>query len=349
MIAEHDLARLEQFASVVIETVNEFGGEHEPASNDGTLRRVQELAARSDALIVAPGSPRVDEAILDGAHRLRFIGELEGDRFYTRVDVAAATARGITLVDTTHGSSYPVAEWALALAILGLRDAGRLIRPTDGDAVRPTGPRWAPKLTNRELTGRSVGLVGCGHIAWRLVELLRPFQVAVSAHDPYAPRELASALGVTFGPLKTIFATSDAVFCLAPLTQATRGLIRREHLELLADGSVFINVSRGPVVDKADLEDVAAEGRIVFCLDVFDPEPVPADDPLRGLPNVLFTPHIAGVTDDSRQRFFALMVDELKRHFEGFEPRDRTTARTLAARRGATPPLVVPDHRESAS
>jgi phosphoglycerate dehydrogenase-like enzyme len=338
LIDEHDLERLEQLAAVEIETfVGLDPGIQGTTSNADAQRRLAQLAARADALLVAPGSPHVDVAILEAAPRLRFVGELEGDRFYTRIDVAAAQERGVTVVDTTHGSSYPVAEWALALAIIGLRDGGRLIRRLSEHEPIVAGRQ--PMLTNRELSGKRIGLIGFGHIAWHLVELLRPFHVHVTATDPYAPHELADALGVTFAPLEAVFARSDVVICLAPLTSATHRLITEAHLRLLSDGSVFVNVSRGAVVDPAGLAEVAAEGRTVFCLDVYDPEPIPVDDRIRDLPNVLLTPHIAGVTDESRKRFFALMVDELARHFDALEPRAQPTAGALAGRL-VTPPTT---------
>jgi phosphoglycerate dehydrogenase-like enzyme len=348
MLADRDLARLATIAVVEIEAFEGLEAQMlSTDSNHDLEQRLLELAAPADALIVAPGSPRVDAAVFDGAPQLRFVGELEGDRFYTRIDVNEAAERGITVIDTSHGSSDPVAEWGLALAILGLRDGPRLIRALHDHELVRRGHSHPGGVTNRELSGKRVGLIGFGHIAWRLVELLRPFGVDVTACDPYVPRELGAALGVTFGPLEAVFARSDVVICLAPLTPATRGLVQEHHLRSLADGSVFVNVSRGAVVDKAALEAVARDGRVVFCLDVFDPEPIPTDDPLRDLPNVLLTPHIAGVTEESRRRFFALMVDELERHFNGLESRSQTTPRMLAGRHSPPPLTIAEDHQEA--
>jgi phosphoglycerate dehydrogenase-like enzyme len=337
MVDERELQRLEAFATVELETFDGLDPGIESGAPDPQAQlRLVELAARADALLVAPGSPTVDRAVLEAGPRLSFVGELEGDRFYTRIDVRAAQERGVTVVDTTHASSSTVAEWALALALIGLRDAGRLFRALNDHRPLPAG--FQEVLTNRELTGRRVGLIGFGHIAWRLVELLRPFRTRITAFDPYAPRELANALDVTFGPLDAVFSTSDVVVCLAPLTPGTRGMITERHLRLLDDGDVFVNVSRGLVVDRAGLARVAGEGRIVLCLDVFDPDPPAVDEPLRDLPNVLLTPHIAGVNRDARKRLFTLMVDELERHFAGLEPRTQATPGALAGRHVTAPP-----------
>lgn len=324
-----DLARLEDVADVKFA---DFQGDSStsapPAADPAAEARLSEFAVDLDALVVCHGAPRVTADVLQSAPRLRVLGELEGDRFAGRIDVDAATARGIPVVDTTHGSSYPVAEWALALAILGLRGAGRWFREVVSG--RPPAAR-APEAI-RELTGRRVGLIGFGHIAWRLVELLRPFQVPILAYDPYAPRELADALGISFAPLDEVFHGSDVVVCLAPLTPRTRGMIGAGELELLRPGSVFVNVSRGPVVDSGALARRLSRGDIYACLDVFDPEPLSPDNELVGMPNVFCSPHIAGVTAESRTRFFSLMVDELLRFFSGAEPRAQLTDRVVAGR-----------------
>jgi phosphoglycerate dehydrogenase-like enzyme len=334
MLAPADLDRLGDLADVrVAEFDGPVGLQPDAAVDAEQEARLAELAASSDALVVAHGCPRVTEAVFAGAPSLRFVGELEGDRFFGRIDTAAAERHGVTVVDTTHGSSWPVAEWALALAILGRRDAGRVIRALYAHEHVDTGGHGAPqRLVHGELSGATIGLIGFGHIAWRLVELLRPFDVEVLAHDPYAPRELAEPCGVTFAPLDAVFGTADVVICLAPLTPGTRGLIGADQLGLLRPGAVFVNVSRGAVVQSEALLDSAREDRVVFCLDVFDPEPIPTDHPIRDLPNVLLTPHIAGTTVESRRRFFTLMVDELIRHLAGTEPRAQVTSRVLAGR-----------------
>lgn len=334
MIAEAELARLREFADV---RIAEFGGAvhtyERPEPDAEAEARLAAFAADADALVVTHGAPRVTAEVLAACPELRFVGELEGDRFAGRIDVDAAAARGVVVVDTTHGSSWPVAEYALAMAVFGLRDSGRYVRALAAGEPVPNAARGdAARLGNRELTGRRVGLVGFGHIAWRLVEFLRPFRVTLVAHDPYVPREIGDALGVSFGSLDAVMSTSDVVICLAPLTPSSRGSITERHLRLLRRGSVFVNVSRGAVVDAAGLEAVASQGEVVFCLDVLDPEPVPVGHPLRELPNVLLTPHLAGTTDDAGQRFFALMVDELHRFAAGLEPQAQLTPRVMAGR-----------------
>ncbi len=143
--------------------------------------------------------------ILDARPAVRFVGELEGDRFAMRIDLEAAWERTVRIVDTTDGSSYGVAEWALAMMLIGLRNAGEQFR----DVIERRPDFHAGAVTQRpfvpdELTGRTVGLIGCGIIGRRLLELLEPFQTTVLVHDPYVPRELADIYDVTFTSLDNV-------------------------------------------------------------------------------------------------------------------------------------------------
>ena len=143
--------------------------------------------------------------------------------------------------------------------------------------------------------------------------------------------------GVALGPLDAILAC-DVVFVLVPETPATVGMLGEPELERLRPGSVLVNVSRGRVVRSAALLSRLRRGDVVAALDVFDPEPIPLDSPILELPNVFLTPHIAGVTEESRRRFFTLMVDECLRHFEGLEPWAELTRAIVDLRGGGQPP-----------
>jgi phosphoglycerate dehydrogenase-like enzyme len=328
-LAPADLERLGRFAEPVW-----VAGEEEQVTP-----ALLDALAEAAALVVCHGAPRVDDALLERAPRLQLVGELEGDRFERRLDVEGLQARGLTVVDTTNGSSYPVSEWALALILMALRNAGSHFRRLIAGEVVRQG-RDDPGYRYGELTGKRVGLIGCGHIGRRLLEYLRPFRVDVRVYDPYLVPELADVYDFRLLPsLERVFSDSDVVVCLAPLTPRTRGMIGARELDLLPPGGAFVNVSRGPIVDSAALiARLKRDDGVRAALDVFDPEPIPAEGPLseiRALPNVFLSPHIAGVTAASRPRFFSLMVDELERFFGGERPRYAFTERTLANRRGS--------------
>lgn len=328
-----DRARLGTFAEW--EWLPVTGGARFGANPDEAARALlRARIAEADGLVVCHGAPLIDADILDHAPRLKIIGELEGDRFAQRIDLDAAWARGIRTVDTTHGSSYPVSEWALALILISLRNAGEHFRHMIAHEtyVKPaTG--WLPS----RLEGKKVGLIGGGHIARRLITYLKPFGCDIRVHDPYLPKVVPEIMGFLLTSLDYVLAQSEVVVCLAPLTPATRRMIGQRELDLLRPGTVFVNVSRGAIVDPDALIARLRRGDIVAGLDVFDPEPIPADSPIKDLPNVFLSPHIAGA-NRGLERFFPLMIDELDRCFHGHETLFDLTPRTRANRTGAPPP-----------
>lgn len=301
-----------------------------PPSDAPARARLIEFTTELDALIVSHGCPRVDDEVLAVAPSLRLVGDLHGDRFAQRIDVAAARRRGVWAVDTTNASSDPVAEWALALILIGLRNAGALFRRlVAGELLWPDRTVFErdPGYVNGELTGKTVGIIACGHIGRRLLRLLAPFDVHVLVCDPHAPDALAEIYDVAVTSLHRVMSGSDVVVCLAPLTARTRGMIGAAEIAALRPGSVFVNVSRGAVVDSAALTSRLRGGDVIACLDVWDPEPVPVDAEIRDLPNVFLSPHIAGVTAAAEPRFFDLMVDEVLRVLAGDHPRHQLIPR----------------------
>ncbi len=330
-----ELARLEAFADW--QWVPCQGGGRSTfarATDDPTTSAaLREQIGTADALIVCHGAPYIDETILDAAPNLRLIGEMEGDRFAGRIDLDAAWARDIRTIDVTNGSSYPVSEWALGLILLSMRNAGAHFRRIiNGDTTRD--PELRAQMPGR-LTGKRVGLIGCGHMGRLLLKLLRPFNVDVWVYDPYLPRELAEALGFTQTSLDNLLAGCDVSVSLAPLTPGTKGLIGQRELDLIPSGAVFINVSRGAVVDSAALIARLKRGDIIAGLDVFDPEPIPAESEIIHLPNVFLSPHVGAHTGDPYRPFFALVVDELARFLQGHETHYDLTPRVQANRKGA--------------
>jgi phosphoglycerate dehydrogenase-like enzyme len=330
-----DVRRLESRADFLFQAFSLDNSGLQPVPRDAAAEAgLARFASDLDVLVVCHGSPYVSDEVLQRATRLSLLGELEGDRFAHHFGVDAVAARGLRVIDTSHGSSWPTAEWALALALIGLRNAGALFRriiahqPAFPGGVRP---RSGPGYDRAELSGKRIGMIGFGHLARRLTELLQPFRTDVVAFDPFVPRDLAAAYGITFGPLAAVM-DCDVVFSLVPLTPGTAGLIGVKELALLRPGSVFVNVSRGAVVDSDALLTRLAEDDVIACLDVFDPEPVPVDSPIVDFPNVFLSPHVAGVTEESRRRFFELMVSEIIRHLDGLEPLAELTPTIVSLR-----------------
>ena len=311
------------------------GGIYEIPDDPKKTEAIGSHLADKDALIVCHGAPRIDAQILSHAPRLKIIGELEGDRFAARIDLDAAWDRGVCTVDTTNGSSYPVAEWALGMILACLRNAGahfrRLIAghtQRDPDVVR---------LMGGMLQGKRVGLIGGGHMGRHLIKLLKPFEGEVWVHDPYLPRELAEAVGFVQTTLDNVFSQCDIIVCVAPLTPGTRGMIGARELGLLRAGSGFVNVSRGAVVDSDALIERLKKSDIVAGIEAFDPEPIPPDSELLRLDNVFVSPHFGWITGTDHPYFSSLMIDELERFFAGHDPYFELTPLAQASRMG-TPP-----------
>ena len=326
--AESELERLDRFCDLDLFECNDG----ESAANSELVQRL----ANVNGLILCPGAPRIDAAAMDQASDLKIIGETEGDRFADRIDAEAAWERGIRTVDTTNGSSYPVAEWALALILISLRNAGQHFRRVMSGKIPAWDHMIDPGFQNGDLNGKRVGLIGCGHIGRRLIKLLRPFETEIWVHDPYLAAEMADAIGFLRTSLDNVLTKCDAIVSLVPITPATEGMIGQRELDLIPDGRVFVNVSRGKVVDSDALVTRLKRGGLIAGLDVFDPEPF-GDHEIIHLENAFLSPHIAGETISTYVNMFKLMVDEFERFFNGHETQFDLTSRSLANRRGTDP------------
>ena len=204
-----EVARLESFADWEWFPCD-GGGIYDANTNPEAAAALHARIGGFDGLVVCHGAPPIHDAILAAADKLRFVGELEGDRFASRLDLGALWARGIRTVDVTNASSYPVAEWALGLILLSLRNAGAYFRDILAGNTRPSRESFA-RMGGR-LTGKRVGLIGGGHMGRRLIKLLRPFETEIWVHDPYLPRLCADLAGQCIEPVCCggLFGAADA-------------------------------------------------------------------------------------------------------------------------------------------
>lgn len=318
-VAPDVLARLEEWADVDYFPC-EGGGIYDGNSDPVAAAALAEKIEDYEGIVVCHGAPNLTDEVLAHAKKLRIIGEMEGDRFASRINLDAAWNRNIRVVDVTNGSSYPVSEWALGLILVSLRNGGDYFRRILAGKANEIRYDQGRANVGGQLTGKRVGLIGGGHMARRLIKLLRPFETEIWVHDPYLPRELAEALGFVQTSLDNVMSKCDVVVCLVPLTPATKGMLSDHEFGLLKPGAVFVNVSRGAVADSQALIRRLKQGDIVAGLDVFDPEPIPAGNEILDLPNVFLSPHIGWATGDPIRPFFPLVVDELQRFFDGHEP-----------------------------
>ena len=214
---------------------------------------------------------------------------------YDTVDVEACTRAGIALVITPDGVRRPVAVSIIAL-ILAL--TGKLFVKDQLTRAAAAGFARRGDHMGFGLVGRTLGSIGVGNIGAELFRLIRPFDMELIAHDPYADEKLVSDLGVELVGLEDLFRRADIVNVSCPLTPETRGLVNAERLAKMKPTAYLINTSRGPVVDQTALTQVLRERRIAGAgLDVFEKEPPDADDPILKLDNVILGPHALCWTD----------------------------------------------------
>jgi phosphoglycerate dehydrogenase-like enzyme len=260
---------------------------------------------------VRPPTP----AILDRAGRLKVISHTAGSvRMFPRYTLE----KGIVITSARAVMARTVAEFSLMNALTLLR---RLLYFVDADPARKAF--YSPDQknpTNQTLYEKTVGLVGFGYIGRHFRALLAPFQCRVLVCDPYLSPEEAAKHGVERVDLPFLLQSAHVVSLHAPDIPATRGMIGARELALLTDGAVFLNSARGRLVDTEALTAALQTGRFFAAIDVTEPEPLPADHPLRGLPNVLFTPHIAGPTEDELPNQTRAALNDMARVLRGEPP-----------------------------
>lgn len=251
-----------------------------------------------DALLVRSRT-RVTAGVIAAGERLRVIGR--AGTGVDNIDLAAATRRGVLVVNAPTGNTVAVAEHTLGLMMALARHIPR------ADATMEAG-QWAKKqLQGVELQGKTMGLLGLGRIGSAVARRARAMEMTVLAYDPFVTEERAASLGVQLVPLETLLAQADFVSLHVPLTSQTRGMIGRQELVRMKPSARLVNTARGGLVDEAALLEALNAGRLAgAALDVFEQEP-PEDNPLLGHPRVVATPHIAASTAEA-QRDAALEV-----------------------------------------
>ena len=273
-----------------------------------------ELAADADFLLLFPG--HLEDEVLRAAGRARLIQLVSAG--FEHIDLEACKGRGIPVANNGGTNSIDVAEHTLALALglyRRLTEMDRLVRASDGG-------RADSGATTYTIHGKTVGLVGLGHIGQKAARLFKAFGAEVVYADAYeAPQAVVEELGAERLELDDLLGRSDIVSLHVPLNEATRGLVGAPQLARMRPDAVLLNTCRGGVVDEAALTAALRENRILGAgLDVLETEPPAPDNPLLRLDNVLLTPHTAGVTRDTWDRRGAFVFANMQRVERGQEP-----------------------------
>ncbi len=221
------------------------------------------------------------------------------------IDLEAASAHGV-MVCGTEGSAHPTAElaWGLILACL------RKIAFENAELRR--GGRWQ-NTVGGDLNGKRLGVIGLGRLGSRVAKVGKAFEMNVLAWSKHLTRERCEAAGAELAPsLDDVLRTSDVVTIHLVLSERTRGLIGARELGLMKQTAYLINTSRGPIVDERALIAALKKDKIAGAgLDVFDEEPLPAAHPFRTLENVVATPHLGYVSEDTYRIFYGQAVEDI--------------------------------------
>ncbi|MER8799361.1 2-hydroxyacid dehydrogenase [Mesorhizobium sp. M0018] len=271
-----------------------------------------------DAEIFVTQLAPLSESMMQRLPTLKLVAVSRGGPI--NIDMAAAKAHGITVVNVPGRNASAVAEFTIG-AILA---ETRLIR-VGHEALRKgewRGDLYRADRTGRELNEMTVGVIGYGNIGTRLVRLLRAFGCRILVCDPYVQLSAEDRnAGVELVALDDLLSRSDVVTLHSRVTEETRGLIGKNAIARMKPGVIFVNTARGPLVDYDALYDALVSGQIGSAmLETFAIEPVPADWPLLQLPNVTLTPHIAGASVRTVTYAAEQAAQEVRRYIAGLPP-----------------------------
>lgn len=295
--------------------------------DDARLARLSELApsprrgidegdiSDTEILLTSWGAPRLDAALLDRMPRLRAVVHAAGSVQQLVSD--ELWERGITVTSAADANAVPVAEYTFATIILAFKRAFVHMRSPS------TVLEWRDLVGSARYgsLGRTVGVVGFSRIGRRVVRMLGQLDgIRILVADPFVSAEAVAEAGAELMPLDDMLGQVDVLSLHAPALPETRHMIGATELAALRDGATVINTARGWILDHDALLAECASGRLDAVLDVTEPDPLPVDAPLRRLPNVALTPHIAGSMGTEARRLADSALDDVETLLRGGVP-----------------------------
>ena len=289
---------------------------HDVLYDPGLVDRPADLiaAAKGCSALIVRNRTRIDAELLEKCTNLRVIGRLGVG--LERIDLEACRARGVVVCPARGANAIAVGEYVIAALLILFRGA---FYATE-QVTRGAWPRW--QLIGRDLCGRRLGLVGFGDIARHVARRAAALGLRVAAYDPYVHDEdpVWRGLATERVDFDRLLEDSDAISLHVPLTKETRHLIDAAALVKMKADAVLVNTTRGGVVDEAALIDALKTGRIAGAMvDVFEDEPLSAETGARfkNVPNLILTPHIAGVSRQSNRWMSVITVNNVLRVLRG--------------------------------
>ena len=253
---------------------------------------LKEIIKDYDALIVRSAT-KVTKDIIAGAAKLKVIGRAGVG--LDNVDLEAATAKGIIVMNTPAGNTISTAEHTMSMILALSRNipqANALVKKAE----------WKrSKFMGVELYNKTLGIVGLGRIGSEVAKRALSFGMKVLAYDPFLSREVAAELGVEIVELKEVLQRADYITVHTPLTEETKHMISTNEFAIMKKGVRIVNCARGGIIDEVALANAIKEGKVLgAALDVFEKEPLPADSELLKLDNVITTPHLGASTEEAQ-------------------------------------------------
>lgn len=259
---------------------------------------------------------KVDTELMDAAPRCRIVANMAVG--YDNIDVPALTARRVLVTNTPGVLTETTADLTFALLLATARrlfEANRYM-------LEGNWRTWSPmQLTGQDVHGATLGIIGCGRIGAAVARRAKGFGMKLLYHNRKRAPELEAELGMEYGAIDDLLRRSDFVSILVPLTPETRHLIGERELSLMKPTAVLINTARGPIVDEKALHRALVEKKIWAAgLDVFEVEPVPLDNPLLKLDNVVAVPHIGSASVATRTKMATTAAANLVAGVTGQRP-----------------------------
>ncbi len=283
-----------------------------PPPKDVIVERVQDV----DALVSLLTDP-IDAEVFDAAPKLRIVSQYAVG--YDNIDIEEATKRGIYVTNTPGVLTETVADFTFALMLAVARrvvEADKYVREGKWKVA------WHPlMMLGSDVYGRTLGIVGMGRIGSAVARRAKGFGMRILYYDSVRREDLEKELGAEFADLDRLLEESDYVSLHVPLTPETYHMIGEEQLRKMKPTAFLINTARGKVVDQKALYRALKEGWIAGAgLDVFEQEPIPPDDPLLKLDNVVLAPHAASASHETRSRMAEMVAENLIAFLNGKVP-----------------------------
>ena len=261
--------------------------------DDSSSSEFEDALGKAHGLVVRSAT-KVRDEMLAKAPNLRVVGRAGVG--VDNIDLDAASARGVAVMNAPAGNTVSAAELTMALMMSMVRQVAA------ADASVRKGEWKRSRFKGVELRGRTLGLVGAGRIGGTVAKRCQAFGMRVLAYDPYLTDERAADLGVERAELDDVIESADVLSLHVPLTDSTRNLIDADALKRMKKGAYLVNVARGGVVDEAALAEALHQGHIAgAALDVYGNEPLEDGSPLRDAPNSVLTPHLGASTEEAQE------------------------------------------------